>query len=140
MGPPSLTLRVSPLSNGIPIANVYPPFGRLGHPSVQKYTHHSLFCPPYRRNDSAPVGLPLRRIIMFAISWPQLCALRQALRDDGEQTYVPRQHAMRCSTMRECKGRSERKVRSRKMTRADRLSALAHEKGFDDIAMLIDRK
>ena len=77
---------------------------------------------------------------MFILSWPQLCALRQALRDDGESTYVPRQHAMRCSTMRECKGRSERKVRSRKMTRADHLSRLAHLADCDDIAMLIDRK
>ena len=75
---------------------------------------------------------------MFIISKQQLCALRQALRDNGEQTYFPRQHAMRCSTLRECKGKSERKVRTRKMTRADRLSQLAHNAGCDDIAMLID--
>ena len=77
---------------------------------------------------------------MFIISKNQLCALRQALRDNGEQTYFPRQHAMRCSTMRECKGKSERRVRSRKMTRADHLSQLAHNAGCDDIAMLIDRR
>lgn len=56
--------------------------------------------------------------------------------------YQPRRSSLRSITLRECKlGMSERSnVRSRKMTKADRLYAIAREHGLTDIARLIDRK
>ena len=55
--------------------------------------------------------------------------------------YQPRATSLRSITLRECKlGKSERKLRTRKITRADRLYAIAKFHNLDDIAKLIDRK
>ena len=58
----------------------------------------------------------------------------------AQAAYQPRATSLRSITLRECLGKSERKTRSRQMTRADHLSQLAHNAGCDDIAMLIDRR
>lgn len=55
--------------------------------------------------------------------------------------YQPRPNALRSCTLRECRlgTKGERpNVRSRKMTKADRLYQLARLHNFDDIARLID--
>ena len=55
--------------------------------------------------------------------------------------YQPHATSLRSITMRECKlGTSERRVRRRKTTRADRLYAIAKLHKLDDVARLIARK
>lgn len=57
--------------------------------------------------------------------------------------YQPRRNALRSCTLRECKlgTKGERpNVRSRKITKADRLCMIAREHNLTDIARLIDRK
>lgn len=59
----------------------------------------------------------------------------------AEAAYKPHRTSLRSCTLKECKvGRVERRVKTRKMTKADKLSRLAHLAGFDDIALLIDQK